>query len=213
MDVLRSAAPYLAYGFVTAVGLTSRVHWLGLEHLERLRASGSSWLYAFWHQRQVFFTYTHRHRGVYTLVSQSRDGEVIARVMSLSDIVAVRGSSSRGAAAATRELLDLAKEGRHVSITPDGPKGPARTVKPGILYLARESGLPIVPITNATSRRAELARAWDRFHIPLPFSRACVIHGAPIRVGAGDDLEAKARELRESLDRITAEADRFVGRA
>lgn len=213
MDVLRSAAPYLAYGFVSLTGLTSRIRWVGLEHLERLEDAGSSWLYAFWHQRQVFFTYTHRGKDVHTLVSQSRDGEMIARVMELSRIDAVRGSSSRGAAAAAREMLERARRGHHVAVTPDGPKGPARTVKPGILYLARESGLPIIPIANATSRRLEFAKAWDRFQVPLPFSRAFVVHGAPVRVGAADDLEAKARELKEAIDRVTDEADRLAGRA
>ncbi|MBI4424143.1 MAG: lysophospholipid acyltransferase family protein [Elusimicrobia bacterium] len=208
--MLKFLAPYLAYGLISVIGWTSRVRWVGREHIESLRQTGSGWLYAFWHQRQVFFTYTHRGTGASVMVSRSRDGELIAKVMELSRIGAVRGSSSRGGAVAARELLELGREGRVLGITPDGPKGPAREVKPGVLYLARESGLPIIPISNATSRRLVLERAWDKFHVPLPFSRACVIFGAPIRVGPGDDLAAKAAELKAALDGITDEAERIA---
>lgn len=209
---LRPLAPYLAYGFISLIGRTSRLKVIGGEHRSALRKAGGGWIYALWHQRQVLFTLTHRGEDAHVLVSRSKDGELIAKLMALSGINAVRGSSSKGAAAATRELLELAKSGCVVGFTPDGPKGPAREVKQGVLYLARESGLPILPIASASSRRVELARAWDRFHIPLPFSRNAVVYAPPIRVGPGDDLDAKAAELKAALDRITDEADRAVER-
>ncbi|MBI4349784.1 MAG: lysophospholipid acyltransferase family protein [Elusimicrobia bacterium] len=210
--MLRAAAPYLAYGIISLTGITSRLRVVGEEHRERLRRAGKGWIYAFWHQRQVLLTYTHRGDGAHILVSRSKDGELIAKVMELSGINAVRGSSSRGAAAATRELLDLAVHGGVIGFTPDGPKGPARQVKPGVLYLAKESGLPILPLASASSRRIELASAWDRFHIPLPFARTALVYAPPITVAATDDLDAKAAELKASLDRITDEADGLVRR-
>ncbi|MCX5788387.1 MAG: lysophospholipid acyltransferase family protein [Elusimicrobia bacterium] len=210
MDPLRSVAPYLAYSLLSFAGWTSRVRWLGLEHVERLKASGSAWIYAFWHQRQAFLTYTHRGSHANVLVSRSRDGEIIARVMELSRIEAVRGSSSRGAAVATRELVELGKAGKVLGITPDGPRGPARQVKPGALFLAQETGLPLLPLTVALSRRLQIERAWDHFQVPLPFARACVIYGAPIYVRPGDNEDAKTQELKAALDRITEEADRLV---
>ena len=212
MSILRRLAPYLAYLYVSVVGLTSRIRWLGLEHLAAARGADARGLvmYAFWHQRQIFFTWTHRGVRLKVLVSRSADGEIIAQAMRLSRIDACRGSSSRGAATAARELLEALEAGSDVAVTCDGPKGPAREVKAGILYLAQKTGLPIVPITNAVSRRLEFPRAWDRFQVPLPFSRGVVIHGAPIFVGPQDDLVAKAKELKEALDRITAEADAQV---
>ena len=104
---------------MSLVGATSRVRWSGLEHLRGCRGGG--FIYAFWHQRQVLFTYTHRSRDISVLVSRSRDGEVIAETMRLSGIPAVRGSSSRGAASAARELLDVLAQRRMAAITPDGP--------------------------------------------------------------------------------------------
>lgn len=209
MDPLRAAAPYLAYGFLTLVHRTSRLQWRGLEHLDAVRRNGS-FIYAFWHQRQVAFTFTHQGSPVPILVSRSRDGEIIAKTMALFAIPAVRGSSSRGASASAKEMLDLLASGTCVGITPDGPKGPARKVKEGAVYLAQKSGRPILPITNAASRKLTFEKAWDRFQVPLPFSRLCVAHGAPVRVGAGDDLSAKALELERVLDAITEEADAAV---
>ena len=208
MSILRRLAPYLAYLFVSFVGLTSRVRWLGLERLAEARRVKGPVIYAFWHQRQVFFTWVHRGAHVKVLVSRSADGEIIAQAMRLSRIHSCRGSSSRGAATAARELLDALSEGFDVAVTCDGPKGPAREVKAGILYLAQKTGLPIVPIANAVSRKLEFARAWDRFQVPLPFSKAAVVHGRLVFVGPADDLAAKARELKASLDEAHEVADR-----
>ncbi|MFA6028983.1 MAG: lysophospholipid acyltransferase family protein [Elusimicrobiota bacterium] len=200
---LRTLAPYLAAAWIRLIGLTSRVCWHGLEHVRPFEERGEPVIYAFWHQRQILFAWTHRGRGVTTLVSRSRDGELIAKALSLMPLATVRGSSSRGAASAARELLDLLAAGVTVAITPDGPKGPARSVKPGVLYLAQKSGRSIVPIANATTRRREFTRSWDRFLLPLPFSRISVRLGAPVRVAPGDDLAAKAAELERALEETT----------
>ena len=110
MSILRRLAPYFAYLYVSVVGLTSRLRWLGSEHLDAARRLRGPVIYAFWHQRQVFFTWTHRRSHAKVLVSRSADGEIIAQTMRLSGIGACRGSSSRGAAAAARELLAAARE-------------------------------------------------------------------------------------------------------
>lgn len=208
--MFRRLVPYLAYAFVTFVGRTNRLRVVRGEIKERLRAGNKRFIYAFWHQRQVFFTYTHRGVGAAVLVSRSKDGEMIAETMRLSDISAVRGSSSRGGAAAVRQLMDVAQSGLDLGITPDGPRGPAREVKDGVLFMAQKIGVPIVPIANALSRRVELKKAWDHFQVPLPFGRAVVVYGEPVTVGPDDDLAAKGAELKAALDRVTAEADELV---
>jgi lysophospholipid acyltransferase (LPLAT)-like uncharacterized protein len=210
LKIVRFFAPYFAYLFLSFVGLTARVRRLGAEHLAAARRVKGPVVYAFWHQRQAFFTWTHRGAHVKVLVSRSADGEIIAQTMRLSRIATCRGSSSRGAATAARKLLEALDQGFDVAVTCDGPKGPAREVKAGILYLAQKTGLPIIPIANAVSRKLEFPRAWDRFQVPLPFSRAVVIHGPPVFVGPQDELQAKARELKAALDRIHEQADREV---
>lgn len=208
--MLGALVPPLAYAYVSFVGLTTRMRVRGLEHRDALRAKNQRFVHVFWHQRQVFFTWSHRGDSCDVLVSKSKDGELIARTMRLSNIGACRGSSSRGGAAAAREMMESLDAGRDVGITPDGPRGPAREVKEGALYLAQKRGVPILPITNALSRRVELSRAWDKFHVPLPFGRAVVRYGEPIWVGPNDDLAAKAREVKAELDRITELADQEV---
>lgn len=207
-DLITRVVPYLAYAYMTLVGLTTRLRVEGLENLSRARSLGPRVIYACWHERQVFFTYSHRGAGASVLVSRSRDGELIARTMELSGIHASRGSSSRGGEAALRAMTRLVQAGLDLGFTPDGPKGPRREVKPGVLYLAQKQGIPIIPITNALSRRLVLRRSWDHYQVPLPFGRGVVRYGEPILVGAKDDLAAKAAELKAELDRITDSADR-----
>lgn len=208
--MLRKLVPYLVYGYVTFVGWTTRQRVLRSDIPINVHKAGERFIYAFWHQRQVFFTWSHRDVSAAVLVSKSRDGEMIARTMELSRIGAVRGSSSRGGAAAAREMVEILRSGRDVGITPDGPRGPAREVKEGAVRVAQLSGMPIIPIANALSNKVEFAKAWDRFQAPLPFGRSVVIYGEPVRVAAGDDLAAKAAELKAALDALTDEADRLV---
>ena len=210
--MLRALVPYLAYAYVTLVGLTTRLRTLGEDHRQRLRRADRRFIYAFWHQRQVYFTWTHRDEKAAVLVSRSRDGEMIAETMRLSRMRACRGSSSRGAAVAARSLIEAAESGWDLALTPDGPKGPARSVKPGVIFLAQKLGIPILPLTNALSSKLTISRAWDRFQVPLPFGKAVVIYAEPISVGPEDDPEAKAEELRLTLERITEQAEREVGR-
>lgn len=208
--MFRRLVPYLLYSYVTFVGWTTRQRVLRADIPAAVHKSGQRFIYAFWHQRQVFFTWSHRNVEAAVLVSRSKDGELIARTMELSRIAAVRGSSSRGGAVAAREMVEILRSGRDVGITPDGPRGPARAVKEGAVRVAQLAGMPIIPIANALSNRIEIARAWDRFQVPLPFGRSVVIYGEPVRVAAGDDLDAKAAELKAAMDRLTAEADLLV---
>lgn len=208
--MLRALIPYLAYAYVTLVGWTTRLRVRGAEHRDGLRAGNRRFIYAFWHQRQVFFTWTHRGDPSDVLVSRSKDGEIIARTMELSRVGACRGSSSRGGAAATRELMQSVTAGRDIGVTPDGPRGPAREVKEGVVFLAQKLGIPILPISNALSRRLEFARSWDKFQVPLPLGRAALVYGPPVVVGPGDDLALKAAELKAALDQATELAEREV---
>lgn len=205
---MRALIPYLAYLYVSFVGLTTRLKRVGTEHHRRLRERNKRFIYAFWHEQQVFFTWTHRDDNVSVLVSLSKDGELIARTMALSGIGAARGSSSRGAGEALRALTREVECGRDIGITPDGPKGPRRVPKSGALYLARELGIPILPTANALERKLVLQKSWDKFQVPLPFGKAVLAYGEPLNVGIADDLDEKARELQKRLDDLTVLAER-----
>lgn len=120
-----------------------------------------------WRQRVVF------------LASRSRDGGYIAAYLQRLGLQAVRGSSSRGGTQALLELRQHLAAGRQVALTPDGPRGPRYQVQDGALWLARETGAPIVPVAYNARWHFE-ARSWDRTHLPLPFSRGEYVLGAPL---------------------------------
>jgi len=147
------------------------------------------------------------------LISAHRDGRIIAGAMTYFGIGTIAGSTSRGGSSASREMLKRLREGGCVGITPDGPRGPAMTVSIGIVNIARVAGVPIVPLTYATSRRRILA-TWDRFHLALPFGRGVYLFGEPIEIAAELDeegLEGVRRLLETRMVEMVGEADRLVG--
>jgi len=137
---------------------------------------------ALWHESLLIAAYCFRGRGIRVAVSRSRDGARIAAVLAaLGFGDSPRGSSSRGGAAALRGLVRCVDQGATVAVLTDGPRGPARQSKPGIVGLARAAGCPIVPVT-IRARPVLRFGSWDRTLLPLPFARVRVRYGEPIRV-------------------------------
>jgi len=177
-------------------------------HLNRHpRPSG---IYAFWHAHQLSIAWHCRRTRAGILVSRSADGEYIARVAASLGYEPVRGSSSRGGVGGLKGLLAFACPGRTIAITPDGPRGPRHSIKPGLIMLAQKSGRMITPVALGLSRYWELP-SWDRFRIPKPFSRGYFCWGKPIRVPPDADgaaIESLTCELRERMVALEAYADR-----
>ena len=175
---------------------------------------GRPYIAAFWHNRLLMAPTGWRSQApLSVLISQHRDGELIARTVHQFGVHTVRGSTTRGGSKALRELLLALKNGSNVAITPDGPRGPCMRAQSGIILLARLSGAPIVPSTYSVSRR-KLASSWDRFIIALPFSRGLYLWGAPIHVARDADdeaLETARLKLENTLNELTTTADRLMG--
>jgi lysophospholipid acyltransferase (LPLAT)-like uncharacterized protein len=170
---------------------------------------GRHFLLAFWHRHLLLMRYAYRGRKMSVLVSRSRDGELIARVMARLGIDTCRGSSSRGAAAGLRELLRAARSGSDLAITPDGPRGPLRVVQPGVVLAAAASRLPLIPVAMAASRAHEL-RSWDRMPIPMPGSRVEVVYGAPLAVPRDADPAEWAPRVGAALIDAEQRAEAFA---
>ncbi len=156
---------------------------------------------------------------LHVLVSRHGDGELVAHAMTRFGMVMVRGSTYRedrdrdkGGAAATRQLVALLKDGQAVALTPDGPRGPARSLSGGVITLARLSGAPILPVTILTARH-RLLRSWDHFRVALPFSNGAIVFGEPIvvdRLLDEDGKEAKRLEVEVALNAVTDQAGHLV---
>lgn len=204
----------IASGFIRMVSLTSRFRTIGREAADARIRAGEPFIAAFWHGR-LLMAPTGWPRGVplRVMISHHRDGEFITRTAARFGVNAVRGSSSKGGAAALRAMLKVLKQGDFVGITPDGPRGPRMRAQMGAIVLAQMAGVPIYPATYAVSRR-RVAGSWDRFIVALPFSRGVYLWGEAVHVprDADDDvLEAKRQELEDELNRLCVEADRMVG--
>ena len=140
------------------------------------------YLFAAWHESILAFTFfglPALHR-IQVLISQHQDGEFITQIVERLRARVARGSTTRGGRAGLLEMAH-AEHGRHLAITPDGPRGPRRRLQPGAIFLASHTGLPLVPL-GFGFENAWRARSWDRFAVPKPFSLVTCVAGRPLRV-------------------------------
>ena len=206
--LLIRVADTVFYLLINVIGRTARFQVEGWEHWEAATQNGKAPIYTFWHNRILLGTYFWRRRGIVIMTSRSFDGEYIARFIQRFGYGAARGSSSRGATAAFVEMAKLARAGVPTGFSIDGPRGPRYEAKMGATLLAKKSGQPILPMTFIAQRFCE-AKSWDRFQIPIPFTRATVKIAPPIYVPKDADdemLRVKRDELQRSLDALHDES-------
>ena len=153
----------------------------GMDHYDAIVASRRKPIFAFWHGRILPATWFWRDRGIVVMTSQNFDGEWIARIIRRFGYGAARGSTSRGARRALIQLKRDVTAGRPAAFTVDGPRGPARRVQPGAVWLAGVTGSPILPFHIEAERHWSMS-SWDRTQIPRPFSAVAVAIGAPFDV-------------------------------
>lgn len=178
---------------------------------EVARRTGDRFVYAFYHEVLLFPAYFWAWPEMQILISDHADGEIIAQTVTRLGFGVVRGSSTRGGARALREMMGRVDRG-HLCVTPDGPRGPRRSVQPGTAYLGSRTGLPIVGLGMAFSNPWR-ARSWDRFAVPRPFGKATCVFCEPVSVAqdAGrDELEAARAEVERRMLAATAEAEEWV---
>lgn len=210
--MLHWLASLIGAAYLHLVGKTSFVWAADPPAFLSLYRRRSPFIYAFWHNNQVFLAYHHRGEQVHIMVSRSKDGEYIAQVMKRMGLKAVRGSSSRGGGQALREILDRLQNGEQAGFTPDGPRGPVQTVHDGVIGAARLSGCPIIP-TALSSRRKLVFNSWDKFVVPLPFSVITVAHGEPILIPKEMKDEDAKEKVRAGLNATQEAALRDQERA
>jgi len=148
---------------------------------------------------------------IHVLISLHSDGSLISKTVEKLGIHSVRGSSSRGAVSALKEMCRLIKNGKDIAFTPDGPRGPGEYAQMGALMAAKLTGTPVYPVSFSTSRR-KILNTWDRFLIPYPFSRGVFICGDAITVPRDADealMESKRKELQNALIELGEEANNY----
>jgi lysophospholipid acyltransferase (LPLAT)-like uncharacterized protein len=162
---------------------------VGTVHEERWRPlyeARRPHVFLLWHEALLPLLWHHRRQAIAIVVSENRDGQYLADFARMLGYRTVRGSSSRGAARALLGAVRELRAGYAVAFTPDGPRGPRRELKPGVVAAAQRGGGVIVPI-HARADRAWRLDSWDQFLIPKPGARVTVSYGRPFEVGPGDD--------------------------
>ncbi len=212
--VVRLAADAIAL-YVRLVRATSRWETRGEENIRAFWDSDKACIVAFWHGRLLMMPPAWKSpRKMHVLISQHRDGELIARAMDRFGILSIRGSSAKrgqdkGGGAALRGIVQTLKRGDFIGFTPDGPRGPRMRAALGVVAAARLGRGPIVPICYGVARRHAF-RSWDRFLLPWPFNRGVTIWGEPIDVSdTHETLEEAAARVEAAMNAMADACDRL----
>jgi lysophospholipid acyltransferase (LPLAT)-like uncharacterized protein len=197
----------LAYWFVRLLTATVRVRSVNFP------GDPTNCVFCGWHGKSVLFANRFRGLGWWVIISHSKDGEIQSHIFTRLGYQIIRGSTGRGGVRAAIEAIKALKAGGTMAMTPDGPRGPSGVVQGGVMLMATKSGARLIPV-GISARPRVLFNSWDRYLIPLPFSRAVILFGEPLTVPTGADeetIESVRLQLQEAIHTLEAEADRRLG--
>ena len=198
---------------IRGTGWTSKTVHLNEKFVDSLKGN---YILATWHQNIYFSCWLLKNRKYGSMISKSRDGEMITRVVEHFSFVPIRGSSSNGGPWALREMVSYLKGPLPAAITPDGPLGPRGKVQPGVIMIAKKSGMPIIPWCYDAIDQWTVYNSWDRHKIPKPFTIAVSAFGPPFYVPAtlrGEEIKDYCDKLGQAMSdlqkQVTAEKKRL----
>ncbi|MGV6800338.1 MAG: lysophospholipid acyltransferase family protein [bacterium] len=216
------AIGWIIPAWIRLVNATTRWQVIGQKNYDAAIKNKDGFIVAFWHSRIMMMVPVRLHYPgrFYFMISEHRDGTMIAKGVEAFNIDFARGSArnlnkkfkEKGGAKAMRVLLSALKDGSAVGMTPDGPRGPRQKCQIGLVRLALASGKPIIPVAYAI-KGSKIFNSWDRFHWPMPFSKGCYVYGEPIMVTAETEQEQELarQQIEQAINQVTAAADRQVG--
>jgi lysophospholipid acyltransferase (LPLAT)-like uncharacterized protein len=207
LKLLRSLGRWLGGPLASLLARSWRVKVIDEDRWRSLRDSGEPYLFVLWHEALLPLLWRHRGQGIAIVVSEAREGEYLANYAASLGYRLVRGSSTRGAARALLGAVRELEAGHPVAFTPDGPRGPRRELKPGVVAAAQRAGVRILPI-HAEADRAWRFASWDRFMLPKPFARIRIAYGQPFPVIHGETgfsrgLEDTTMAMNDVVQRAT----------
>jgi lysophospholipid acyltransferase (LPLAT)-like uncharacterized protein len=189
------------YALTRLLQLTYRFEFLNTERLTKLEANNKNYLLAIWHQNLVAGILAQQERPYVVIVSKSKDAEPVAFACQRLGHIVTRGSSKKkgvdkGGAAARDEMIEYLIKGYPGAVTVDGPKGPAKVVKPGIVHMAIMSKSILIPYIVKSKSYFEF-KSWDRFQLPKPFAKISVYYGEPVNP---EDYDFDQERTRAALE-------------
>ncbi|PIW70586.1 MAG: hypothetical protein COW08_01030 [Ignavibacteriales bacterium CG12_big_fil_rev_8_21_14_0_65_30_8] len=208
---LRKIGQHTLFQSVNLLCKSLRISYENKNIVEKLEKENKKFVLAFWHGCMLLPWYLQRNKNFAGLTSKSKDGDLLAKVLKLWNYQVVRGSSTEGGDIALGILLDFAKNGCSISITPDGPIGPYRKMKAGAVIAAKKSGLPLILVGVGYKSKKNL-KSWDKFTIPKPFTKTKVIFSDPIIIKNDISYEETSKMIEKCdklLNEIQTKAETF----
>ncbi len=210
-DTLRFAGNYVLFQLVDILCRSLRINIINRDAVDRFEKENVNYVLAFWHGTMLLPWFLHRNKNFAGLTSKSKDGDLLARILKKWKYKVLRGSSSEGGDVALGLMIDFAKNGYSIAVTPDGPKGPPFKMKAGAVVAAKKAGLPLV-LLGVGFRKKRLLKSWDRFQVPMFFTSANVVYSKPIFIGpdmSRDEISKIIEKCESKLNELQRQAEKF----
>jgi lysophospholipid acyltransferase (LPLAT)-like uncharacterized protein len=193
-------------GVIRIIGSTLRLKVIGQERFDALKTEHNGAILVTWHGRTLIPIYLYRQKGYWALISLSLDGNLQAANFRRFGFQVIRGSTGRRGVMATRQILTALNDGGVLAFTPDGPRGPSQKAQEGVVYFAKKSGKPILPV-GVAANPAFQAKSWDKYMVPHPFARAAYVYGEPIFVGGEEENSEACVRVEAGINEAQARAE------
>lgn len=197
------------------LNFTFRKHWIGKDKFESFIKVNPSFILGLWHSNALYSPLFNRDRDLHVMISNSKDGEYIARCVTRFGNKLIRGSSSKNAKKALRQAVKALQNKMPIAITPDGPRGPAFKLKEGIIFMASLTQTPIIPFHYEADKQW-LLTSWDKHRVPKPFAKIFISYGEPIYIPrklSKDDygiyIEKVEKAMTENMTKCQKLAENF----
>lgn len=210
-DTLRFAGNYVLFQLVNILCSTLRINFVNKKAIDELEKQNRNFILGFWHGTMLLPWYLNRDKNFAGLTSKSKDGDLLAKLLKKWNYKVLRGSSSEGGNVALGLMIDFAKNGYSIAITPDGPKGPSHKLKAGAVVSAKKAKLPLV-LAGIGFKKKRYLKSWDSFQIPNFFTRANVFYSEPIYLNENLSRAETSKiieECEKKLNELQSEAEKF----
>jgi lysophospholipid acyltransferase (LPLAT)-like uncharacterized protein len=210
-NILRVAGNFILHWALKVLCKTLKIRNKNSVHVERLIKENKNFVLAFWHGTMIIPWYVHRDRRFVALVSRSKDGALLDKILRKWNYNVTRGSSHRGGSAALSAMINAAISEGSILITPDGPRGPANIMKPGAVIVAKKANIPLILLGVHHSRK-KILKSWDRFEVPFFFSNVNLIYSDPICIDSDlsyEDTTQKIQDCQDLLNQLQLEAEKM----
>jgi len=210
-DILRFVGHFVLFQLVEILCKSLKIKIINKKVIDELEKQNQNYILGFWHGTMLLPWYLNRNRNFAGLTSKSKDGDLLARILKKWNYEVLRGSSSEGGDVALGLMVDFAKNGYSIAVTPDGPKGPPYILKAGAVVSAKKAGLPLV-LAGIGFKKKKFLKSWDSFQIPLFFTRANVIYSEPVYVSGSlsrDETSKVIMMCENKLNELQQQAEKF----